>query len=170
MCGIAGLFSPRAALPAEVMAATVANMTSTLALRGPDGQGGWVDNAAGCALGHRRLSILDLSEQGAQPMHSACERYVIVFNGEVYNHRELRDELEHAGAAPQWRGHSDTEIMLAAIAHWGLHAATSRFTGMFVLTQGFVAGSPREEAQEFAPGHRARDHGVGIACADALVA
>jgi asparagine synthase (glutamine-hydrolysing) len=108
-------------------------MTATLALRGPDGQRSWADNAGGCALGHRRLSIIDLSEQGAQPMHSACERYVIVFNGEIYNHRELRDELERAGAAPQWRGHSDTEIMLAAIAHWGLHAATVRFTGMFAF-------------------------------------
>ncbi len=133
MCGITGFFSPRAAQSADAMQAVVARMAATLAQRGPDEQRVWADSAAGCALGHRRLSILDLSAQGAQPMHSACQRYVIVFNGEIYNHGALRDELERAGAAPAWRGHSDTEVMLAAITHWGLHDATTRFTGMFAF-------------------------------------
>ncbi len=133
MCGITGFFSPRAAQSSEAMQGTVARMAATLALRGPDEQRVWVDAAAGCALGHRRLSVIDLSAQGAQPMHSACQRYVIVFNGEIYNHGDLRADLERAGAAPAWRGHSDTEIMLAAIAHWGLHAATTRLTGMFAF-------------------------------------
>lgn len=133
MCGITGFFSPHGAAPADQMLATVTRMAATLAHRGPDEQRAWTDAAAGCALGHRRLSILDLSAHGAQPMHSACGRYVIVFNGEIYNHRELKSELERAGAAPQWRGHGDTEVMLAAIAHWGLRDATARFTGMFAF-------------------------------------
>ena len=133
MCGITGFYSPRAAQSAIDLQAIVARMAGALAHRGPDQQRVWSDAAAGVALGHRRLSIIDLSEQGAQPMHSACERYVIVFNGEIYNHRELRDELARAGAAPQWRGHSDTEIMLAAIAHWGVYEAAQRLTGMFAF-------------------------------------
>ena len=133
MCGITGYIAPRGAAPESDMLATVTRMAATLAHRGPDEQCAWVDAAAGCALGHRRLSIIDLSAHGAQPMHSACGRYVIVFNGEIYNHRELKDELDQAGAAPAWRGHCDTEVMLAAIAHWGLHDATVRFTGMFAF-------------------------------------
>ena len=132
MCGITGFLSHRPPA-AEQMRATVTRMAETLAHRGPDEQRAWVDAAAGCALGHRRLSIVDLSEHGAQPMHSACGRYVIVFNGEIYNHPELKDEIERAGAAPAWHGHCDTEVMLAAIAHWGLHDATTRFTGMFAF-------------------------------------
>ncbi len=132
MCGITGFLSART-VPAEQMQATVTRMAETLAHRGPDEQREWVDAGAGCALGHRRLSILDLSEHGAQPMHSACGRYVIIFNGEIYNHLELKGELERAGTAPAWRGHCDTEVMLAAIAHWGLHDATARFTGMFAF-------------------------------------
>lgn len=133
MCGIAGFLSPRAGFSPEELRATVTRMARSLAHRGPDDERVWIDAATGCALGHRRLSIIDLSEHGAQPMHSACGRYVIVFNGEIYNHRELKDELVRAGAAPQWRGHSDTEVMLAAIAHWGLQEATVRFTGMFAF-------------------------------------
>lgn len=133
MCGITGFLALRVAAPADEMLATVTRMAETLVHRGPDEQRAWVDAAAGCALGHRRLSILDLSEHGAQPMHSACSRYVIVFNGEIYNHLELKNELARAGAAPAWRGHSDTEVMLAAISHWGVHDAITRFTGMFAF-------------------------------------
>lgn len=133
MCGITGFLTDPASRSNDALAAIVARMSETLALRGPDAQRTWADGAAGCALGHRRLSIIDLSEQGAQPMPSACGRFVIVFNGEIYNHRELRAELEAARAAPAWRGHSDTEILLAAIAHWGLHGSVTRLTGMFAF-------------------------------------
>jgi asparagine synthase (glutamine-hydrolysing) len=133
MCGITGFLASRNAPPATGLDATIARMAATLEHRGPDEQGVWVDAAIGCALGHRRLSIIDLSAHGTQPMHSACGRYVIVFNGEIYNHGELKNELARAGAAPVWRGHSDTEIMLAAIVHWGVNAATARFTGMFAF-------------------------------------
>jgi asparagine synthase (glutamine-hydrolysing) len=108
-------------------------MSDRLNHRGPDYAGIWVDAQAGIALGHRRLSVLDLSPEGHQPMESACGRYVIAYNGEIYNFAEVSGELERAGAAPRWRGHSDTEIMLAAIVHWGLHAAVRRFVGMFAF-------------------------------------
>lgn len=133
MCGITGFLSRRADSSPDELRAAVTRMADTLAHRGPDDARAWVDGAAGCALGHRRLSILDLSDEGAQPMHSACERFVIIFNGEIYNHREIRGELEQRGAAPRWRGHSDTEIMLAAIGHWGLRDAVSRLVGMFAF-------------------------------------
>jgi asparagine synthase (glutamine-hydrolysing) len=106
-------------------------MAGALAHRGPDAGGVWTDPRSGVALGHRRLAILDLSEEGAQPMRSRCGRYVISFNGEIYNYRALRDEL--AGAGHKFRGGSDTEVMLAAIAEWGLDYALDRFNGMFAF-------------------------------------
>ena len=106
-------------------------MTRSLRHRGPDAEGIWT--ADGIALGHRRLSILDLSPAGAQPMHSACGRYVIAFNGEIYNHLDLRRELEDNGAAPNWRGHSDTETLLAGIRFWGLDVTLERAAGMFAI-------------------------------------
>ena len=108
-------------------------MTASLVHRGPDASGAWYDESAGIALGHRRLSILDLSEAGAQPMHSRCGRFVTAFNGEIYNHLELRERLAAEGMAPQWRGHSDTETLLAAIAAWGLDATLERSSGMFAI-------------------------------------
>ncbi|HEV8331069.1 MAG TPA: asparagine synthase (glutamine-hydrolyzing) [Steroidobacteraceae bacterium] len=114
-------------------AAQVAAMTDAIAHRGPDAAAHWVDAGAGVALGHRRLAIIDLSEAGAQPMHSACGRYVIVFNGEIYNFGALRQELEREGAQTTWRGHSDTEVVLTAISAWGLPAALRRFVGMFAF-------------------------------------
>lgn len=128
MCGITGLL-PSHGTPANP--ALVARMTDALVHRGPDADGVWAEE--GVALGHRRLSILDLSEAGAQPMLSACGRYVIAFNGEIYNHRDLRRDLGAAGAAPLWRGHSDTETLLAGIAHWGLDETLRRSAGMFAL-------------------------------------
>lgn len=130
MCGLTGVLSAEGQ-SADGLPRLVQAMTSALVHRGPDAEGVWAD--AGIALGHRRLSILDLSPAGAQPMHSACGRWVIVFNGEVYNHLDLRDELGAAGAAPEWRGHSDTETLLAGITHWGLDETLRRAAGMFAL-------------------------------------
>jgi asparagine synthase (glutamine-hydrolysing) len=106
-------------------------MAEMLRHRGPDDDGAFVDPAAGLALGFRRLSILDLSQDGHQPMSSPSERYVIVFNGEIYNYRTLRTELE--GSGHRWRGHSDTEVMLAGIERWGFTEAVRRFNGMFAI-------------------------------------
>lgn len=113
------------------LSAAVGRMADTLAHRGPDDSGAWVDAAAGVALGFRRLSILDLSPAGHQPMASHSGRYVVVFNGEIYNFAALRKELEPLGHA--FRGHSDTEVMLAAIESWGLEAAVQKFIGMFAI-------------------------------------
>lgn len=107
-------------------------MATQLLHRGPDEQGIWTDDGVG--LGHRRLSILDLSDAGSQPMQSSCERYVLAFNGEVYNHFELRAKLESERAVTQWFGHSDTETLLAAISNWGLDRALMQAHGMFALS------------------------------------
>src|SRR3954466_5850230 len=101
-------------------------MAGAIAHRGPDDSGVWSDAAAGVFLAHRRLSIVDLSVAGHQPMTSPSGRYVAVFNGEIYNHAALRRELEASGHVPAWRGHSDTEVMLAAFEAWGLTAALRR--------------------------------------------
>src|ERR1700709_2117802 len=108
MCGIAGFLDSRRRLGAETVGEIARRMGRSLSHRGPDSSGVWVDEPSGIAFAHRRLSILDLSEAGHQPMASADGRYVIVFNGEIYNHLELRRELDTAGLASPWRGHSDT--------------------------------------------------------------
>jgi asparagine synthase (glutamine-hydrolysing) len=131
MCGIAGFFTLPKSRPAHEMNAIVTSMTDAIMLRGPDDAGAWVDSDAGVAFGHRRLSILDLSPLGHQPMTSANGRFVIVFNGEVYNFQDLRSELEPLGHS--WRGYSDTEVMLAAFCEWGVVEATKRFNGMFAF-------------------------------------
>ena len=94
-------------------------MVGTLHHRGPDYSSVWLDPEYGIALGHSRLSILDISKTGHQPMISRCRRYVITFNGEIYNHVQLRKDLVRAGISNLWRGHSDTETLLAAITLWG---------------------------------------------------
>lgn len=130
MCGLAGLWRPTAT-PAQELEAHSRAMADAIAHRGPDAAGVWCDPAAGLALAHRRLAILDLSPAGHQPMASATGRYVIAFNGEIYNHQALRRELEAAGLLQRpWRGHSDTETLLAAIEAWGLKAALQRCAGM----------------------------------------
>lgn len=101
--------------------------------RGPDSSGIWFDKDSKVGLSHRRLAIVDLSETGAQPMHSNTSQFVIVFNGEIYNHLQLRAELEVINPAISWQGHSDTETLLAAIEQWGLKAALQRAVGMFAL-------------------------------------
>lgn len=129
MCGIVGFVQ---SCPG-VDAAVAARMADMITHRGPDDGDVWCDSTEGLALAHRRLSIVDLSAAGHQPMQSVGERYVIVFNGEIYNHLDLRNELEHHGAAPVWRGHSDTETLLAAICHWGLEGTLARTNGMFAF-------------------------------------
>src|SRR5580704_17832471 len=130
MCGIAGFVEFRPADAADLQA-RARRMADTLVHRGPDDSGVWADPACGVGLGFRRLSILDLSPAGHQPMCSASARYTIVFNGEVYNFGDLRVELESLGH--RFRGRSDTEAMLAAIEQWGLESALQRFVGMFAF-------------------------------------
>ncbi len=108
-------------------------MAERLAHRGPDSAAAWVDAEAGIALSHRRLSIIDLSAAGRQPMHSADGRYVLAYNGEVYNHHDLRRDVELAAGKWNWRGHSDTETLLAAIQVWGLVPTLERTNGMFAI-------------------------------------
>lgn len=130
MCGICGVLSSGSDAS---LVGTARTMADALRHRGPDDAGVWADPNRGVALGHRRLSIVDLSPAGAQPMMSPCGRYVIAFNGEIYNHLTMRDHLAQVGAAPEWRGSSDTETLLAAISHWGLRDALRRAFGMFAL-------------------------------------
>ncbi len=130
MCGIAGFWQQGGATQSALTARARA-MADALVHRGPDDTGLWTDVEAGVAFGFRRLSILDLSPAGHQPMGSQSGRYVIAFNGEVYNFREMRMELECSGY--RFRGHSDTEVILAAIEAWGVHAALGRFVGMFAI-------------------------------------
>jgi asparagine synthase (glutamine-hydrolysing) len=132
MCGIAGFFKP-SGVAASVAEATVQEMAATQRHRGPDDAGRWVDAEAGIALGHRRLAVLDLSAAGHQPMTSSSGRYVIVFNGEIYNHQETRRELEVGGAQCMWRGHSDTETLLAGFDAWGFEPTLKKVVGMFAL-------------------------------------
>ena len=106
-------------------------MTEALMHRGPDDVGVWTDAKAGMALGHRRLSIQDLSREGHQPMTSACGRFLMSYNGEIYNFKELRTQLEGHGV--EFRGHSDTEVLLGAIAEWGLEKTLKQIIGMFAI-------------------------------------
>jgi asparagine synthase (glutamine-hydrolysing) len=131
MCGIAGLLDPARAGDASGLAAAAAAMARPLRHRGPDGDGAWVDAAHGLALGHTRLAVVDLSPAGRQPMLSADGRLALVYNGEVYNHGELRRELEASGT--RFRGHSDTEVVVEACARWGAALAVPRLNGMFAF-------------------------------------
>jgi len=126
MCGIAGFIGGR--FDQQGARAVLARMTGAIAYRGPDSAGAWLDPEHKVALGHRRLAILDLSPAGEQPMVSPSGRYVTVYNGEIYNHLELRERL-----AGPWRGHSDTETLLAAIEAWGIEKALGECAGMFAL-------------------------------------
>ncbi len=132
MCGLTGFWDTRA-VQADAAQALAQSMAERIRHRGPDDHGAWVDPQAGVALAHRRLSILELSAAGHQPMTSGGGRYVIVFNGEIYNHLELRAELERSRAAIAWRGHSDTESLLAGFEAWGVVETLKRAIGMFAI-------------------------------------
>jgi asparagine synthase (glutamine-hydrolysing) len=132
MCGIVGILD--SSITGETsLAGLVTMMSDCLSHRGPDDAGVWTDETRGIALGHRRLSILDLSPSGHQPMASHDGRYVTTFNGEIYNYLDLRRELEAGASAPRWLGHSDTEVILEAVVRWGVIGALKRMTGMFAL-------------------------------------
>src|SRR5262245_38378371 len=130
MCGVTGLWLTRGAT-ADHLDDCAGRMADAMVHRGPDDRGVWVDADAGLALGFRRLAILDLSEAGHQPMRSADGRYTLVFNGEIYNHEELRQELRRDGV--RFRGGSDTEVILEAVARWGAVATVERLWGMFAV-------------------------------------
>jgi asparagine synthase (glutamine-hydrolysing) len=131
MCGISGLWE-QGSTSQETLVARATCMARAISHRGPDDAGVWSDAESGLAFGHRRLSIVDLSPAGHQPMTSASGRYVIAYNGEIYNYRALRNEVERIGAA-DWRGHSDTEVLLAAIEAYGLQGTLERCVGMFAI-------------------------------------
>jgi asparagine synthase (glutamine-hydrolysing) len=130
MCGIAGIWT--SGRPSQPL---IRAMTRSLTHRGPDDDGFWSDTATRIAFGHRRLSIVDVSPAGHQPMHSHDGRFVIILNGEIYNHTEIRRQLNQVRSddCTKWRGHSDTETLLEAIAHWGLTGALERVVGMFAF-------------------------------------
>ena len=142
MCGITGFWESPIKSEGELNE-IVRGMANAIAHRGPDDLGSWSDPQAGIALGHQRLSIIDLSPSGHQPMTSSTGRFVIAFNGEIYNHLELRTELDNsakssavngvAGAALKWRGHSDTETLLAGFERWGVSATLAKTVGMFAI-------------------------------------
>jgi asparagine synthase (glutamine-hydrolysing) len=134
MCGFAGILDLDRRTSDQAMRAIVARMADSLRHRGPDDAGIWIDPAAGVALGHRRLSVVDLSPAGHQPMVSASGRYVMVYNGEIYNAQQLRRELDQVTrGSVSFRGHSDTEVMLATFEHCGVQQAISRMNGMFAF-------------------------------------
>ena len=133
MCGFVGFLGGRSADGRSGDEALLARMADTIANRGPDDAGYWLDAAQRIGLGHRRLAIVDLSTAGHQPMASGNGRYVMAFNGEIYNHMDLRGELQKADLAPPWRGHSDTETLLAGFAAWGVQATVERAIGMFAF-------------------------------------
>jgi asparagine synthase (glutamine-hydrolysing) len=129
MCGIAGFWTPSS--PLSDAGAALRRMTGAIAHRGPDAEGYWQDAEAGLYLGHRRLSIIDLSTAGSQPMVSASGRWVITFNGEIYNFQDVRAELEDDGV--RFRGRSDTEVLVEAIDRWGVETAVRKSAGMFAF-------------------------------------
>ena len=150
MCGFTGFLDRKQSLSSDEARPILEAMNRRILNRGPDDEGMWIDPNQGVALAHRRLAILDLSTAGHQPMISQSQRYILVFNGEIYNHRDIRRDIEQYGATPVhpladqdtlqapdantlWRGHSDTETLLAAIEAFGVGEALSRSRGMFAL-------------------------------------
>ncbi len=133
MCGIAGFLMSSGAA-ADEMSGWLTAMTEAIIYRGPDAKGGWIDSEKKIALGHRRLAVVDMSLAGSQPMISPSGRFVMIYNGEIYNHMGLRRFLEQEGEMiVPWRGHSDTETLLAGFDAWGIEATLQRTTGMFAM-------------------------------------
>jgi len=128
MCGIVGYWDAKGA---EI--SIVEKMTGQMKHRGPDDRGSWRNKKGDITFGHRRLSIVDLSPAGHQPMHSPCGRFTLIYNGEIYNAKDLRLDLEGEGGNFNWCGHSDTEVLLAALMHWGVENALSKLNGMFAF-------------------------------------
>ena len=131
MCGLAGIVG--VSFSSDRFESVLRRMGDAIAHRGPDDWGTWFDCEAGAGLVHRRLSILDLSPAGHQPMISASGRFVIAFNGEIYNHLEVRRKVETANFAGGWRGHSDTETLLAGFDAWGIEETLRQSVGMFAI-------------------------------------
>ena len=131
MCGLAGFLNFRRHQSADEMLAISGRMANTIRHRGPDDEGLWCDPATGVALAFRRLSIVDLTPSGHQPMSSSCGRFMIAFNGEIYNHNELRRELVAQGHS--FRGRSDTEVLVEGFGEWGIEATVTRCVGMFAI-------------------------------------
>ncbi len=138
MCGFAG-FWRAGGMPVEEAERAVRRMSDTIEHRGPDDSGTFVDSAHGVAFGFRRLAIIDLTPLGHQPMRSPSGRFQMMFNGEIYNHRELRDALVARGV--RFRGRSDTEALCAGFEEWGIPGTLERTAGMFA-----IAGSPIRSA------------------------
>lgn len=134
MCGLTGFLRFEDVSSEQCESAILLDMANAIRHRGPDSDGFWRDSASGINLGHRRLAIVDLSPAGTQPMVSVSGRYVLAFNGEIYNHVRLRDALQREGKLTlEWRGHSDTETLLAGIEAWGLETTLQRSIGMFAI-------------------------------------
>jgi len=130
MCGITGIFGN---LRKEEFEDSIHKMSSTLSHRGPDDKGIWINTNNKIAFGHRRLSIVDLSSTGHQPMTSSCERFTVVFNGEIYNHLQLRNLLDRDRPNQFWHGHSDTETLVVALSQWGIEKTLQQLVGMFAI-------------------------------------
>ena len=130
MCGINGFCNVHINISAHT---AISQMNTAIRNRGPDAGDSWQEESIGLVLGHRRLAVQDLSPAGAQPMHSACGRYVLAFNGEIYNHLQLREQLISEGNSLNWRGHSDTETLLACFVAWGIEKTLQATVGMFAI-------------------------------------
>ena len=151
VCGITGFLDLRTSEGAADMEARVTAMADTLEHRGPDSWAAWVDADAGIAFGHRRLAIVDLSETGAQPMTSSCGRFVICYNGMIYNAPKIRDELAAKGRT--FCGSSDTEVMIEAFSQWGVEDSLDRLVG------GLCRRSLSRQSHRFMPRSH-RDYGA----------
>lgn len=129
MCGISGFYSKSSSTSNNI----IVKMNSAISHRGPDNNGTWSDKNSGIVLGHQRLSVIDLSVAGNQPMKSNSDRFILTYNGEVYNHLEIRKELEKSNKSVKWRGNSDTETLLEAIDFWGIETTLKKIDGMFAF-------------------------------------